>query len=331
MGAEYWALKVGRERRLSQIQRHLLLVLAVRHNRDYQCAFPKIDHLSEETGISERHIQRMLNDMSTGERPVLHISYGPLPETRNGRPVYANRYRLVGLDPIPTDAPPRRQLGGRPALLVDDTLSSDLDDTLSSDLDDTGDTSEMTPATKGDDTLSSGQMTSPNSPLRTPVKNPLKEPQWNPDARASARAREDDPPPKTKMETTTETPRAPTPPTDSMTCVDCHQVIDTRDYRTQHTPGCDYAGLYPFAMRHKRGRLIAQQKEDAARAARGIPPPPNGTAEPPPPAPRPSPAPPGAPRLYEYVNRAGGCIHSGEACPECRARAGLPDTHAVHA
>jgi hypothetical protein len=50
-------------------------------------------------------------------------------------------------------------------------------------------------------------------------------------------------------------------PTDAMMCYDCSQTIDTLDYKTQHRPGCEYFGLYPFEMRAHRGMVLARAKQ----------------------------------------------------------------------
>src|SRR5262245_37405689 len=265
--AEYWVLKLARERpQLTPTELHVLLALAARHNRDYHASFPKLKLVAAETHISERQIMRLINDLSTGERPVLHISYGVLPmQPRNGRVTYGNWYRFIGLDPIPADVAPRRQVGGRPtspddtmSSELDDPTSSDLDDTMSSESDDTGDVVQMTSEAPSDDTGDTVQMTSLNSPVK-PGTEPGRNPELEPGARAPAR--ETAPPKKTNEETA----RARAKPTDSITGYECHQVVDTLDYKRQHSPKCSYFGLYPLEVRARRAMLRDREKREEAR------------------------------------------------------------------
>ena len=64
---------------------------------------------------------------------------------------------------------------------------------------------------------------------------------------------------------TNETDVRLTAPTDSMTCYGCEQLVDTLDYKTQHSPGCDYAGLYPLEIRARRGMLNDRAKRNSRR------------------------------------------------------------------
>lgn len=92
--------------RLTPPERHLLLLLSVRHNHDFGGAYPDRKRLAEESGWSLRKIAGALNDLE--RKGVLHIAYGRLPNRKRG-----NIYRFIGLDPIPASDPKRRRLGGR--------------------------------------------------------------------------------------------------------------------------------------------------------------------------------------------------------------------------
>jgi hypothetical protein len=78
------------------------------------------------------------------------------------------------------------------------------------------------------------------------------------DARARARGltqKEDD------EETTTTTTTTTTNPTDSCTCPYCDQVVDNRDYGTQHTAGCECFGMYPIEVRFHRSIAKAKTRQ----------------------------------------------------------------------
>jgi hypothetical protein len=174
--AEGWVLKLARDRPdLSSTELHLLLVLAARHNRDYNIAHPKIELLHRETHISTRQIKRLLNGLGDPRRPagqILHISFGPLPMvSKGGNPVYGNVYRFVGFDPIPEGAHPRRRdfVDTRPK--AGDTMSHSPGDIMSHGAGDTGDAGNVTPGGGAGDTGDAGNVTPANSPLY-PVGNP---------------------------------------------------------------------------------------------------------------------------------------------------------------
>ena len=84
----------------------MLLLISVRHNHDFNGAFPRRERLARESGWSVRTIANVINALE--RKGVLAITYSRLPDGAMG-----NVYRFVGLDTIPPDAK-RRRLGGRP-------------------------------------------------------------------------------------------------------------------------------------------------------------------------------------------------------------------------